>query len=96
MISGMALDKALLARTASQMGFSDWISTRNVEGALCDSESELRPTDNGVSPRGAGLRCLPPQLRPHSPHLHLPHLQLISGALCMSPNQERPLTSSKP
>ena len=96
MISGMALDEALFARAASQMGFPDWLSTRNVEGALCNSESELRQTDNLVSPRDAGLRCLPPQLRPHSPHLHFLHFQLISGALCMSPNQERPLTSSKP
>jgi hypothetical protein len=96
MISGMALDKTLFARTAHQMGLPDWISTRNVERPLSDWESELRPTENWVSPRRPGLRFLPPQLRPHPPHLHLLHLQLIPGALRMSPNQERPLTSSKP
>ena len=81
MISGMARDMALFARTARRLGLPDWISTRNSEGALRDWDSEVRPTENGVSPGGAGLRRLPPQLRPHLPHLLLPHLQLIPGAL---------------
>ena len=96
MISGMALDDPLFARTARAMGLSDWISTRSIEGALSDRESFLRPAENGVSPRRPGLRGITAQLSPNPTHLQLLHLQLISGAPCMSPKQERPLTSSQP